>query len=454
MLRTGEARIGFFALWNALLAARQGVVLFALWNAPAPLTLDAGGLGELAIAACAAAGLVALFAQQRSIFERDRAESLHWNSMEAVRILGEVATRPNLTLDERLDALLTIGCERFELEIGLVSRVDGERYEVVGYRAPEDFPLSKGAVLLLADTCCTRTLASDRPLALERIDAGTGTANAEHGELGFRAYFGVAVRVFGEPIGTLCFASPEPRKQRFTATDKDLLNLMAQWVGSELERRSAALERKAHAEFQRETEAAGRPTIRRHEARAARPVDVNAAIRRSAKNLHQRCGDGIELDLAFADDLAEAARLPIAVGGIVESIVVQAVGALAGDGRITIDTANLKLANRDPNLVPSAAPNHYVTVSITAAGDRIEADSFAHAFDPPEDGSHRGGVWDLQNDLPLATIYRLLQRAGGDLSVEIEPGRSCSFTVFLPAADAAGEQPQPPTSAAAPTSPH
>jgi two-component system cell cycle sensor histidine kinase/response regulator CckA len=194
--------------------------------------------------------------------------------------------------------------------------------------------------------------------------------------------------------------------------------------------------------------------IRRHEARAARPVDVNAAIRRSEKNLRGRCGEDVALELELADGLSEAARLPIAVGSIVESIVMQAVGALAAGGRITIDTSDLELAIRDPNLVPSVAPNHYVTASITAIGDGIEADSFAHAFDPPADGSHRGGLVDLQHDLSLATLYRLLQRAGGDLSVEIEPGRCCSFTVFLPAADATREQPQAPASAPAAAPPH
>ena len=443
MLRTGEARVAFLTLLFALLGVRQAIELWSSWAAPSALAFDVTGVAEMSVLAAAVAGVIALAALWRSLFERDRAESLHWNSMEAVRILGDVAARPNLTLDEKLDALLKIGCERFDLEVGLVSRVDAERHEVIGYRAPDDFPLSKSAIFLLSDSCCTRTLASERPVALERIDGAANAQGDGHEELGFRAYLGVAVRVYGKPIGTLSFGSREPRKRRFTATDKDLLNLMSQWVGGDLERRFAAEERKVFAEHQREIEENERPAIRRHEARAARSVDVNAAIQRSEKNLRNRGGPGIALELHLADGLVEAARLPVAVGAIVESIVAQAVIALSGDGGVAIETANLELANRDPDLVPSIAPNHYVTASVTATGSRIEADSFAHAFDPPADESHRGAVWDLQNDLPLATIYRLLQRSGGDLSVEIEPGSSCTFTIFLPAAGTQPEHPRP-----------
>jgi len=435
LLRTGEARVAFLTLLFSLLGVRQGIELWSSWTTPPALGFDMTGVAETCVTAAAAAGVIALAALWRSLFERDRAESLHWNSMEAVRILGELAARPNLTLDEKLDELLKFGCERFDLEVGLVSRVDDEQYEVVAYRAPDDFPLSKGAILLLADTCCARTLASERAVALEKIDGVASSRGDGHGELGFRAYLGVAVRVYGKTVGTLSFGSREPRKPRFTATDKDLLNLMSQWVGGELERRFAAEERKAFAERRREYETGNRPVIRRHEARAARTVDVNASIRRSEKNLRSRGGPGIALELRLADDLSEAARLPVAVGAIVESIVAQAVSVIGRDGGIAIDTANLELSNRDPDLVPAVAPNRYVTASITATGSRIEADSFTHAFDPPTDESHRGAIWDLQNDLPLATIYRLLQRSGGDLSVEIEPGRCCTFTVFLPAAD-------------------
>jgi hypothetical protein len=44
----------------------------------------------------------------------------------------------------------------------------------------------------------------------------------------------------------------------------------------------------------------------------------------------------------------------------------------------------------------------------------------------------------------------MLQRAGGDLSVEVEPGQSSTFTVFLPLAEEAAHRPQAPQPSPAP----
>jgi hypothetical protein len=436
-VRSGETRAVAFVGLFALLAARQGIVLRSLQSvSDTTFVWGAVGAAEAALASAGVIGVIALAALWRTLSERDRAESLHWNSMEAVRILGEVAARPNLTLDEKLDALLEIGCDRFDLEVGLVSRVDEDRYEVVGYRAPDDFPLSKGAVLMLADTYCTQALASTRPVAFENLEKIAKPQGDEPDELGFRAYFGVAVRVYGENLGTLCFGSRTPRSRRFTATDKDLLNLMAQWVGSEFERRFAIEERKLTSARAAEHATESRPVVRRHEGRVSPTVDVNAALRRSEKKLRDRSDPGVSITIRLADESVEARRPPLAIGAIVESIVAQVAAALGERGEITIDTANLEVTSRDPDLVPAIAPDRYVTTTVTAIGEGIAADSFAHAFEPPVDDSHRAAAWDLQNDLPLATIYRVLQRSGGDLSVEIEPGRCCTFTIFLPAASA------------------
>jgi GAF domain-containing protein len=50
------------------------------------------------------------------------------------------------------------------------------------------------------------------------------------------AYMGIPVTVAGEVYGTLCFFSPTPVTEPFRAVDRELMKLMAQWVGSELER--------------------------------------------------------------------------------------------------------------------------------------------------------------------------------------------------------------------------
>ena len=191
MLRSGETRVGLLTLCFSLLATHQGIALWQSWDAP--LGFDAAGGAEVSMLVVCGVGLLVLAALWRTLAERDQAESLHWDSMEAVRVLGELATASDLRLDEKLDTLLKIGCERFDLEIGMISRVHKQRYEVIAIRAPEEFPVSRGAVFMLADTCCGQTLESKRPVACERIDDSTRLGRPDRAAFGFGAYLGGAV---------------------------------------------------------------------------------------------------------------------------------------------------------------------------------------------------------------------------------------------------------------------
>jgi GAF domain-containing protein len=437
MMRSGETRVAFLTLCFFLLATRQGFALWQLWDEP--LAMNAGGAAEVALLGASAIGVMIVAALWQTLAERDRAEGLHWNSMEAVRILGELAARWDLSLDQKLDALLKTGCDRFDLEVGVVSRVEKQRYEVIAIAAPEGFPVARGAAFLLADTCCNRALTENRSLAFERVDDPAQLGHSDRSPLGFRAYLGTSVHVYGDIVGTLCFGSRSGRKRRFTATDKDLLNLMSQWVGTELERRFAVEERNANA--RREEAAAASPARADGSVRSIpRSGDVNTAIRRSDKTLRELAGPDIDIEYRLADDLRAAVGLRVAVGAIVESLVFEAAEALSeGDGgRVTIETANLEIAHRDPDVVPAIAPNHYVTIAVTAAGNGVAAESFTRAFEPDPAAAATAKRRGHDRLMTPAAIYRLLQRYGGDLSLEVEPGRGSTFTIFLPLASEHG----------------
>jgi signal transduction histidine kinase len=70
----------------------------------------------------------------------------------------------------------------------------------------------------------------------------------------------------------------------------------------------------------------------------------------------------------------------------------------------------------------------FATLSVAHTGRGPDAQSLARAFDPVRAGA-RGG-------LALAGLVRALRRGGGDLSVEVDPARGATFTVFLPAVPA------------------
>ncbi len=70
-----------------------------------------------------------------------------------------------------------------------------------------------------------------------------------------------------------------------------------------------------------------------------------------------------------------------------------------------------------------------MTLSVRDSGNGAAAEALSRTLTSrPASEPVRG----REGTLALPTLYRLLQRSGGDLSVETEPGRGSTFRVFLP----------------------
>jgi hypothetical protein len=162
--------------------------------------------------------------------------------MEMIRALGDL--RANLDEDaelhEMLERVLDLGRKRFGAEIGLVSVIHGERYEVIASRSPHHEGLSRGSVLPLSETFCERTFAAQRTLAFSNIENPVWSDHPAKLALGFRSYLGAVVRVGSGRFGTLCFANSKAAHTPYTATQRDLAGLLAQWIGFEIDRAVAS----------------------------------------------------------------------------------------------------------------------------------------------------------------------------------------------------------------------
>ena len=172
---------------------------------------------------------LAAIAIGRSIVERNRAEQVHWKSMETLRSIATFFDSPGQPLDEALHKLLSLGCKHLELEIGLISRVAGERYEILALQSKETLRVAQGQCLALDETFCRQTLERNQVLAIENTAASQWDQHPGGATFGVASYLGMPVGRDTGLLGTLCFAGTSPRK-RFSGTDKQFLGLMAHWV--------------------------------------------------------------------------------------------------------------------------------------------------------------------------------------------------------------------------------
>ncbi len=180
------------------------------------------------------------------------------------------------------------------------------------------------------------------------------------------------------------------------------------------------------------TTAAPRRTFARSEPRyVERVIDPNRVLREAKRELRSLAGAGVNFALKLDPDLGFAAAQKVPLKAIVRSLVMSARDAMPGGGDLVIETANLDMTAVEPGLMPSMAPNRYVTISFRDSGREHDADALARLFDPsPAEADRASG----DGRLPLATVYRVLQICGGDLSVGVESGCGSTLTVFLPRA--------------------
>ena len=165
-------------------------------------------------------------------------------------------------------------------------------------------------------------------------------------------------------------------------------------------------------------------------------------------------GPRVEVVLELAPDLRPARALRLPLDAILLSLVSKAAQVMPEGGRLTVATANHEITRHEPDVLPAVAPARYVTISISETSGAVDADALARVFDREEQRAEASeALPEAADRLPLSTVYRMLQRAGGDLSVEVEPGQGSTFTVFLPLAEEATHRPQAPRPSRAPTAP-
>lgn len=166
---------------------------------------------------------------------RRSTQRLMQRQQAALRALNEIAALPSLSRTEQLRQALRLGAEHFGMPLGIISRIQGEQYQVLVQVSPDD-ALSDGQLFELGDTYCSLALQQNDVLAITHMADSPHRHHPCYRQFALESYIGTVVRVGGKPFGTLAFANPERRRQPFDDADRDFLGLFARWVGAILER--------------------------------------------------------------------------------------------------------------------------------------------------------------------------------------------------------------------------
>ena len=160
------------------------------------------------------------------------------DAFKALRELHRITADHKLSLDEKINQLLSLGCETFELPLALVSRIQEQDY-LVEYAKTPGGEVKPGDSFELGNTYCFHTLNADAPIAYSEAGKSDISEHPCYKNFGLESYIGAPLIVNGERYGTLNFSGPESHPQPFTQDDLELVRLFSQWVGNELTRANA-----------------------------------------------------------------------------------------------------------------------------------------------------------------------------------------------------------------------
>ncbi len=112
---------------------------------------------------------------------------------------------------------------------------------------------------------------------------------------------------------------------------------------------------------------------------------------------------------------------------VFSNLAINADHAMPGGGRLYISLENAEVPEASP--LP-LSPGKYIKAEVRDEGIGIDPEHLEYIFDPYYSIRQNG------TGLGLATVYSIMEKHGGHISVASEPAKGTTFTLYLPASEA------------------
>ncbi|MCD2204969.1 GAF domain-containing sensor histidine kinase [Halobacterium sp. KA-6] len=160
-------------------------------------------------------------------------ESERMSENEALRRMYRITADTERSYEEKVRDLLQVGCTYLDVEIGFLTEItEGQQYIV---EASGDHELLQpGESCPLSEAYCRKTIELEDALTVQHASIDGWENDAAYERFGLEAYIGAKVVLDDEVYGTFCFADSEPREKPFSPMEETFVELMAEWVSSQL----------------------------------------------------------------------------------------------------------------------------------------------------------------------------------------------------------------------------
>lgn len=161
---------------------------------------------------------------------------------------------------------------------------------------------------------------------------------------------------------------------------------------------------------------------------APKVLDLNEVVEGMLKMLHRLIGEDIDLVWRPGENLPPIKMDTTQIDQILANLCVNARDAIAGVGRVIIETGMVDFdQNRCADYL-GLVPGCYVRLSVTDDGCGMNDETQEKLFEPFFTTKSAG----LGTGLGLATVYGIVKQNNGFIDVDSEPGIGSTFKIHLP----------------------
>ena len=169
-------------------------------------------------------------------------------------------------------------------------------------------------------------------------------------------------------------------------------------------------------------------TFARKQTVAPQVLDLNQTIEGMLNMLRRLIGENINLIWMPGTGLWPINMDPSQIDQILANLCVNARDAIAGVGKLTVETENATFDKEYCATHAGSLPGEYVRITVSDTGSGMDKETLAHIFEPfftTKDVGEGTG-------LGLATVYGAVKQNNGFINAYSEPGQGTTFTIYIP----------------------
>ncbi|MFH0996312.1 MAG: response regulator [Pseudomonadota bacterium] len=169
-------------------------------------------------------------------------------------------------------------------------------------------------------------------------------------------------------------------------------------------------------------------TFARKQTVAPKVLDLNETVESMLRMIERLIGEDIDLNWLPEADLWQVRVDPSQIDQVLANLCVNARDAIAGVGRITIETGKIAF---DADYCANHAgfvPGEFVRLAVSDNGCGMDKETLTHIFEP----FFTTKVIGRGTGLGLATVYGAVKQNNGFINVYSEPGQGTTIKIYLP----------------------